>query len=161
MKLSKKEKYFLIKFFSIFGVLEVIIHAAPIGFLQEFIASTQAEFFGLVNNGTQIFVTGGLFEIVPSCTGLVSASVLAAIIFSLKKPEIKEKITIFAAGLISLLVLNYFRVLLVVWSGKEFGLGLAELIHIISWFSTAALIIALWYYFTKKTTGEKSFSGFF
>jgi len=160
VNLSKKEIIFIAKFFILFFVLEMIIHLLPLVSFQNFIAQTQGLFFGVEFNKNLIFISDGVFEIVPSCTGLVSASVLFAIIFSLKKPKIKEKFLIFLAGFVLLVLLNFLRIFFVVWTGIEFGIAIAEIVHILSWFSTAIFVIGLWYYFTIKITKEKSFSGF-
>ncbi len=160
MKLEKKEILFLAKFFAIFLILEWAINTIDLSAAQALIASTVAGFMGLKTVGNLIFVSDGAFEIVPSCTGLVSTGILAAIIFSMKKPELGKKIAIFAAGSLLLIALNYFRVMTVVLIGKLYGVQAGEITHIISWFSTAAFVIGLWYYFTKKITGVKNFSGF-
>lgn len=160
MKLSEKEKIFLVKFFVIFAAAEILIHVLPLNFFMNAIASNQAALFGLSTYENLIFVKDGAFQIVPSCTGLVSGGVLASIIFSLKKPKIKEKMMIFLAGFVLLLVLNYFRIALVIGAGKEFGIEFAGILHVITWFTSAAFIIGIWYLFTKKITGEKNFSGF-
>ncbi len=160
MNLHRSGAVFFAKFFAIFLFLEFLVVNFPVVPLQEFIARTLASFLGLGYSGSLVFVSEGAFEITASCTGLVSASVLAAIIFSLKKPELKEKAVVFAAGFVALLVVNYFRVLLVLWSGKEFGIAVAEIVHVLSWFVTSGAVIAAWYFFTKKTAGIKDFSGF-
>ena len=129
-------------------------------FLQEFIASTQAGILGLESLGNLVLVNGNSFQIVSSCTGLVSGSVLAAIIFSLRKPRLKLKAIIFAAGFGGLLVLNYFRVLMVLWSAREFGVDIAGAVHVVSWFATVAFVLFLWYHITKQVTGARDFSGF-
>lgn len=133
---------------------------SSIPLLQEPIASIEAGLLGLESEGSLIFSDGGNFEISPSCTGLVSSIILAAIIFSLKKPEIKKKIGIFLAGSISLLVLNIFRIYLVILGAELFGFWIAEPLHILTWFTTTAFILVLWYYLTMRITGIKNFSGF-
>lgn len=160
IKLHKSELLFLAKFFSIFITLEALINYFGFPALEEFIASTQAALLGLQSSGNLVFVTQGTFVITPSCTGLVSSSVLAAIVYSLKKPNLKKKTLIFLVGASLLVFLNYFRVLLVLWTGKEFGMNKAEITHVASWFSTTLFVLGLWYYFTKKITGAKNFADF-
>lgn len=160
MRFSGKEFAFFAKFFAVFFALELAIHIIPLKWLEVFIASTQAGMLRLESAGSLIFVEGGTFEITPSCTGLVSAGVLAALVFSLKKPGMREKIIVFASGTALLLIVNYFRVLAVVWSGTFFGAGFAEMLHMVSWFATSAAILGAWYFFTKKISGVKDFSGF-
>jgi len=160
VKVSKKELLFFAKFFGIFLALEYLIITLDFSQFQEFIASSQAAILGITSYNNLIFVKNGAFQIVPSCTGLVSGSVLAAAVFSLKKPGLKEKIIVFLSGFFLLIILNYFRVLLVIWTGNEFGIEIAEFVHVVTWFTTAAFVLGLWYYFTKKITGVKNFSGF-
>ncbi len=157
---TRGEALFLAKFFAAFFALEAAVNYFGFPLLQEFIASTQAGMLGLTSAGSLVFAKEGIFDINPSCTGLVSSSILFAIIFSLRKPEMQKKIVIFLSGAALLLILNYFRVLAVLWTAREFGPGAAEIVHIASWFSTTAFVLALWYFFTKKITGAKDFSGF-
>ena len=134
--------------------------AADISFFQESITAFQANLLGADFDGIKIFLNGGVFLITPSCTGFVSASILGAIIFSLKKPKLKQKIGIFLAGAVLLMVANQFRLYFVLLSGKFFWVQTAELVHVASWFATTAAIIFAWYYFTKKTAKIKDFEGF-
>jgi len=160
VKFSNKEWVFFGKFFIIFSAIQFFVFTADFSLLQNFIAGTQSDFLGLDHLNNFIFVKNGIFAIVPLCTGVVSASVLAAIIFSLRKPGLKEKILVFFAGFIVLIVLNYFRVLLVVWTGKEFGIEIADWLHVLTWVSTTIFIIGIWFVFTKRITGVKNFEGF-
>jgi len=151
---------FLAKFFALFFVLQFLVLVADLGFLQNAISEGISAMAGLENSGKFIRVKDGAFEITPSCTGLVSAAILAAVIFSLKRPELKKKTIMLIAGTAVLLVLNYFRVLFVVIAGREFGIGAAEILHVISWFVMSAGIIIVWYWFTKKLAKIESFDGF-
>lgn len=158
--IPEKETFFLAKFFAIFVVLESALYAIGFETLQAAIAKSQAAIFGLHSVGNNIFVNAGIFEINPSCTGLVSGIILAAIVFSLKKPEFGKKLTVFTAGALILFTLNYFRVLVVIWTGVNFGMQAAEAVHVVSWFSTTVFVLGIWYYFTKFITGERNFQGF-
>ena len=151
---------FLAKFFALFFALQFLALIADLSILQNAISSGISSMAGLEYSGKFIFVKDGAFEITPSCTGLVSAAILAAIIFSLRKPEMKNKFLLLFAGAIVLFIVNYFRVLFVVIAGKEFGVATAELLHIISWFVMSAGIILVWYWFTKKLAKIESFDGF-
>lgn len=157
---KKKIAGFLIKFFLIFGVLHFLLLQIDITFFQKAIASFQAGLLGAESDGISVFVENTVFLIVSSCTGLVSAIILGSIIFSLKKPVLKQKIIIFLIGTILLLLANQVRLFIVLLSGKFFGLKVAEAVHVLSWFATTVAIIFAWYYFTKKLTKEKNFNGF-
>jgi len=151
---------FIAKFFAIFAAAEILILVADLGQVQTFISGTIADFAGLESSGIFVKVSDGLFEITASCTGLVSAGILAAVVFSLRKPEMGNKIALFLAGTAVLLIVNYIRVLVVVIVGKDFGIVAAEITHIASWFLMSAGIILVWYAFTKKSTGIRNFEGF-
>jgi len=160
MKKHKKKIAFLLKFFAIFAFAEILIFYVDFSALENFIAAQSASYFGLPWSGNAIFVPDGTFLITSSCTGLVSMSILAAIIFSLRKPKLEQKFGIFIAGAALLFILNYIRVFLVVGIGKYHGIAAGEIAHVISWFTTAALVLILWYYFTKKVAKVKDFAGF-
>ncbi len=155
--MDKKILLFLVKFFLIFGVLEFIILNADLGFVQEPIAKLEGALSGLEAEGINLIFSEGYFIITPSCTGFVSASILAAIIFSLKKPAMGKKFLLLAAGTVLLFAVNIFRIYFVLLAGINYGGAAAEAMHQISWFLTAAAIIFAWHYLTKKVTGVKEF----
>ena len=147
------------KFFLIYFLLQAAIQLSPLQPLQEFIAGIEAGALGLESQGSNIYTSSGLFVITASCTGLVSASVLAAIIFALKKPRLKTKVALFVGGTIALFLLNLARVYLVLLVAIRFGAETAGIAHTVSWFSTAAFILALWYLGVKRIAGIKDFAG--
>jgi len=157
---QKKALVFLVKFFAVYGILQAIIIFAPLQPLLEFIASTEAGFLGTQAIGNVVSFNGHNFEIVPNCTGLMGISVLAAIVFSLRKPELKKKICLFALGAAILFPVNLLRVYLVLLSARAFNPEAVENLHIATWFITSAIIIALWYYMTKKVAKVEEFSDF-
>jgi exosortase/archaeosortase family protein len=128
-----------------------------LSFIQEPIAGFTAGAVGAKANGIFIEVGKEVFEVTASCTGIISASILAAIIFSLRKPELKKKILFFLGGAIILFTVNLLRLYLVLSVGKAYGVAAADLAHIASWFAMSAAIIMLWYYGTKKLIGVKEF----
>ncbi|MDO8538662.1 MAG: archaeosortase/exosortase family protein [archaeon] len=152
-----KNIIFLIKFAVIFTILTALIEIIDLTLVQNFITQLSANFLGLNFSGINIFVKEGVFAITKLCTGLLSIAILASIIFSLSKPELNKKLVIFFAGGIGLFLLNIIRVIFVLEIGKGFGVKIAELFHIISWFSTAALIIIAWYFATKKIAKVENF----
>ncbi|MDD5163480.1 MAG: exosortase/archaeosortase family protein [Candidatus ainarchaeum sp.] len=154
----KKEFFFLIKFFVIFAVLQFLILVLPLAPLQEFIAGGEAGALGMESHGNTIFWDSQRFEIKNNCTGLVSGAILAAVIFSLKKPSFKKKFLIAITGGIGLFLLNLPRIWIVLAIAKSFGAGLAETLHEITWITTALLVLLIWYIATKKIAGIKNFS---
>ena len=156
----QREIIFLVKFFVIFGILEALIFYSDMSFIQNPIAGFEAGLLGLGHEGNSILLDGQSFNIASSCTGLVSSAVLAAIIFSLRKPELGKKLGIFAIGAAALLLLNLVRIYIVLLFGIYYGAQLAEAMHVVSWLTTSAAIILLWYYLTKRLYKIRDFAGF-
>jgi len=158
MKEINKTIMFLVKFTVIFSVLHYLVWTIPTEVLQNFIALFQSNLLGLNIQNNLLFLENQRVLINPSCTGLVSISIIAAIIFSLRKPEIKQKIQIFLVAGIIMFFLNLLRIYFVLWVGINFGQELIGIVHEISWMTTALFIIGLWYYFTKRITKIKEFN---
>jgi exosortase/archaeosortase family protein len=158
--LKKKQVLFLVKFLAIFIVLQALLFLVDISFLQAGIASLEAGWVGGQSLGSLVYLQGMPFDISPSCTGLVASFILAAVVFALKKPGLKEKAVTFVIGTIALLLVNLLRVYLVLSVASAFNLYLAEVLHIVSWFVMAGLIIALWYYATTRIYKIRDFDGF-
>ncbi|MFH1587793.1 MAG: hypothetical protein ABIA76_00450 [Candidatus Diapherotrites archaeon] len=153
-----KKLIFALKFFVIYAVIQFLIYAIDLSFLENFIAELIGNALGLQVIANNIFFNETVYLIQPNCTGLVSAGILFAVVFSLKKPEIKLKSVIFLIGAIFLLLINLLRIYFVVLMGILFDL--AELTHIISWFAMTAFILIAWFYLTKKIAKINEFEGF-
>ncbi len=154
----QKQLLFLARFFIIFAVLQALVLAASLNSVEQAIALFEAKMLGLQSQGYIVFVGAERFSIDANCTGLLSTAVVAAIVFSLSKPELKKKLTIFFSAGLLLFALNIPRLYLVLWTAKEFGAAAAETVHVITWFSTAAFILLLWFFATKKIAKVKDFS---
>jgi len=154
---AKKSAFFLVKFFAIYAVLQAAILAAPLQPLESSIAAMEAGLLGEKSEGNIVFIGENRAEIASSCTGLLGISVLASIIFSLKKPNLKKKAGLLAIGAAILFPLNIARVYLVLASGRAFGFGFLETMHVATWFVMSAAILGIWYWLTKKTAGTKGF----
>jgi len=152
---EKKLLFFVAKFFVIFAVLNILIELADLSFLTNFIASVSASFLNAQYLHNIVFVKN-FFIITNSCTGFVSASILASIIFALKKPKLKKKIILFLLGTAVLLIVNIPRIIFVLYMSK-IGFN-AELIHEMTWFLMSAVVLAIWYYGTKRIEGIKEFN---
>jgi|GEM_PF-1123790 len=152
----KRELEFLLKFFIIYGVLQLIIYYAPLGFITEAIASFEASLLGLKSEGNIIRSGPIVFAINNSCSGFVSISVLAAIVFSFKKPGLKQKFLVFLCCAMLLFLVNLLRVYIVLFAGVHINYNLAEPMHIASWFLMSGAIILLWYEGTKRLAKVKN-----
>ena len=154
---EKKAVLFLVKFFAIYAVLQFLILALPLEFFETGIAGIEAAATGGKAYGNMIELHGHSFQIVPNCTGLVGISVLASIIFALRRPKIKKKIALLAVGAAILFPLNLLRVYFVLSASILFSPGIAEALHIATWFLVAGAILAIWYYLTKRIAKVKNF----
>ena len=156
--MKKEELIFLAKFFVIYGALQTIIYYADLSALTNWIALIEASFFSLPYNENKIFAENVTFVINNSCSGLVSISILAAIVFGLKNPEIRKKIPVFLISSIILFGVNIVRIAGIIYVGLTLGSHLVEPVHVASWFFMSGAIIALWYHLTKKIAKIENFS---
>jgi len=148
---------FVAKFFIIYFILTALLELADLSWLTSAIAFAAAAPMGFAVLGSTVLVNGELFLVTNLCTGLMSASILAAIIFSARRPSFLKKLGLFVAGLVALLVFNIPRLMLVLYSAK---LGMdAELVHTLTWFLMSALVLAIWFFGMKKICGIKDFNG--
>jgi len=154
----RKQFIFLAKFFLIFAMLQAAILLLNLEVIEKSIASIEAKALGLQSNENFVFVNGEAFSIDANCTGLLSGGIVAAIVFSLRKPEMKKKLLVLFSAALALFLLNIPRIYLVLWTAKEFGAAAAETAHIATWFSTAAFILVFWYFATKKIAKVEDFS---
>jgi exosortase/archaeosortase family protein len=154
----KKQALFLVKFFAIFFVLQAIILFLSLNFLEQSLASFEAGLLGLQVNGNTVFVNGNSFSVDANCTGLLSVAILAAIVFSLRKPKLEKKFLVFFVSGALLLLLNVPRLFFVLWAAKEYGVSVAEAVHELSWFSTGIFILFFWFFATRKIAKIKDFS---
>ncbi len=158
-KKFKKNKMlvFLIKFFAIFFVLSNLINILDLTFLLNIITKISANYLSLQFAGNQIFVNTSVFIVTNSCTGLVSTAILAAVIFALKKPKIRQKLKLFIFGTLLLLVINVPRIILILFVAKVGSID-PDLVHTLTWFLMSFLILIIWYFGTKSVTKIKDFS---
>lgn len=154
-KFKSKALNFTIKFFIIFAILYALLFILDFSAIENWLASLEAGFLGLQAFGSQVLVGESVFSITESCIGLFSGMVLAAIVFACKKPGLKLKAGIAALGIVLLFLINIARVYFVLLAGKLYGLQTAELLHTLSWLAMTAVIIAVWYYLTKRLSGKK------
>ena len=149
---------FAAKFFGFFALLYFLLVSFPPLFLQEWLAKAVSSILGLQSKGILIFVESGTFVMTESCTGLVSGIILASVVFSLRRPELKKKLLLFFAGALLLFAVNFARLLLVVSAGVYWGIAAAEILHAISWLAMSVAIILVWFLLTKRFAGIGRFN---
>ena len=148
--------YFFVKFFAIFFALNYIIGLLDLSFITNFLASFSSAVLGLKVTGSTVFLSSSQFTVTNFCTGFTSGAILAAVIFSLRKPALGKKSLLLIFGLILLFLVNIPRIILVLFAAK-YGFD-AELVHEFTWFLMSAAVLAIWYYGTKRLAGIKDFS---
>ncbi len=153
--LSRAEvKSFLMRFFFIFIGVELLLYAFPPLPYQEWLASSLGTAFHLPFHFIWVSLTNGQFEITPSCTGLTSASLFLGLIWGFHSIP-RKKIGVSILGIFFILVLNYFRLFIVVGAGRTHGLGVAEILHVLSWFILSGIAFGMWLHILRRETGEK------
>lgn len=156
---KRKMALFVTKFFLIYSVLYALILLTNTFYIEEGLAKALHYFTGKgMLEGNTIMFDGEGFQINESCTGLVSASILAALVFSLPKPEAWKKTLIVLCGALIMLAVNFFRVTGVITLGYYYGAETAEILHIASWFLTSGILLIVWYYLNKKISKVKELS---
>jgi len=156
---TRRVSFFLVKFSAIFLLLHAVIWIADLSYLENYLAGIEAKASSLNSEQNKIFIEEEhALAINASCTGLISISILAGIVFAFRKPELKKKLLIFVPSALLLFFLNTGRLFLVVQTAKVYGLQAGEIVHEISWIATAVFIILLWHYFTLKATKSKKFN---
>jgi exosortase/archaeosortase family protein len=148
-------RVFLFRFFLIFILAEFTLYYFPPIPYQEWLASSMGEWFSLPTHEIWVPVTNGNFEITPSCTGITSAALFVGLVYGFPRLP-KNKGMVALAGVFLLLVLNYFRLLLVIGTGEIISLPAAELVHVFSWFVLSGIALGMWFAFIQKETGEKN-----
>ncbi len=149
---------FLAKFFAVYFALQFLILVVDLSFLENGLAALEGNWVQATVEGNRIVLKEGLFEINAQCTGLVSGIILAAVVFSLKKPGWRKKFKLWVLGAMALFLLNIARVYLVLVVAKQYGLYWAEVTHQVSWFSTAVFILGIWLLLSKRVAKVKSVS---
>jgi len=162
-KAARQQKWktiavFLAKFFAIYFALQFLILVIDLSFLENGLAAFQGQWVGAMVEGNQVVLKEGIFEINAQCTGLVSGIILAAVVFSLKKPDWKTKFKLWVMGAAALFLLNIARVYIVLVVARQYGLYWAEIVHQVSWFSTAVFILGIWLLLSKRMAKVKSVS---
>lgn len=155
---TKRILFFLGKFFLIYFVLQFLILVADFSFLENWLADIESDWVQGTVSGNSITIGKEVFAINAQCTGLVSAIILAAVVFSLNRPNWKTKFQLWLVGAIVLFVLNIGRLFLVLGIAKQYGIGAAEIAHQVSWFSTAVFILGIWLVLSKQIAKVKSVS---
>lgn len=153
---SREEiRTFLFRFFLVFIGVEFLLYVFPPISYQEWLASSIAGWFAIPYHEIWVSVAHGNFEITPSCTGFTSAALFLGLLLGFPSLP-KRKLGWAALGVLLILVLNYVRLLAVVWVGETVSLPAAEGIHILSWFVLSGIALGMWFRILQHETKEKN-----
>lgn len=153
---SRREiRTFLFRFFLVFIGAEFLLYIVPPLPYQEWLASSVAGWYSIPAHEIWVGVTHGNFEVTPSCTGFTSAALFLGLLFGFPSLP-KRKIGWAALGVLVILLLNYVRLLAVIWAGETISLSAAEGIHILSWFVLSGIALGMWFRILQHETGEKN-----
>lgn len=160
MKTGKKRLLppgeFLLRFFFAFGASYLALIALSQGLLSnafaflEFQALEALGVEGVRLEDNYLFFQDAVFNLNESCIGIVSASMVLGLVASSVGLSQVNRLRTLACGVASMAVVNFFRVLVVLYSVPFYGPDFAEALHVASWFVMAVGTIFAWYYFAKK-----------
>jgi exosortase/archaeosortase family protein len=97
--------------------------------------------------GNQILFQGRIIELIPACIAGAAYYLLIILVLSTPKIDIRKRILFLLCSLLSLLLLNVFRIFfLSLLAGSIYF----NSVHIIFWYATSTIfIIAIWILFVK------------
>ncbi len=137
---------FFLKFVILFLFFQYILFTIDLSLVEKGLAQTISTITNYPAIENKIYTETQVFEIGPNCTGLLTLAILIALLLSLEVPKKETKVKIFLVGLPIVLLTNLARIYLLLYVPKKE----IFLVHTITWFLNAFVILAIWYYFYKK-----------
>lgn len=138
-------RFFLIRFFAIFILVEIFLILFPPIHYQLWLAQTIGNVLHIPVNGIFLSVNEIRFEISAFCTGLTTWGLLLGLLYGFSFPRGWGKMKYALLGLAFILVVNFFRLLAIVYIGKVSSFIAVDTLHILTWFGMSALVLAIWY----------------
>lgn len=150
-KLSREQKFFLIRFPVYFLVpYSLLLYLKP-AFLTNAIASLEALLlnavgFNTIAGGSIIVVRNAVFEIIPDCSGLVMVFLFLALFYATPKAIFVRKrgLSAVVAYATALLGFNLLRLFVTLAVGTSFGESTLNAVHAALWFVDAGVVLAAW-----------------
>lgn len=143
---------FLIRFFSVFILVELLLILFPPLEYQQWIATQIGNLLHVPVNGTFVGIAGSLFEISAFCSGFTTFSLFAGLVLGFNIPDWPTKIRLLIEGGLLIFILNFLRIYFVVWTGIHSSILAAETLHILSWFMLSGIITYTWFVWMKNET---------
>lgn len=147
---------FVWRFLLVFFAFQLLALFTPLHFLQDTMAQLLGRMFSIPVQGDLLLLRPTVFEITPLCTGISSIAIWLGLLWGFKLPEKKEKAALAVWGSIAILLVNFFRVMLIVYWGTTYPLAQVELAHTISWFVLSGIIIWSWHYYLMQRYNFKN-----
>ena len=146
---------FLLRFFFAFAASYVALIALSQGFLSNAFAflefnalkALNVQGIGLVEN--YIVFEEAVFNLNESCIGIVSASMILGLVFTSVGVSNRNRWKVLVCGVALMALVNFFRVLAVLYSVQFYGAEFAEALHVSSWFVMALATVLVWYYLVR------------
>ena len=161
--LKPAPRKFLLRFFTVFFLVEVFLSIFPPVYLQEWLAQTIGSVLHVPVNGIFLSVNGIAFEISAFCTGITTWGLWLGLSYGFSFPRGAKKLTYALIGLAAILFVNFFRLLAIVYVGKVSYFAAVDMLHVITWFVMSALVMGTWYLMLSvylKTTDSKKIALF-
>lgn len=127
-------------------LVEVFLSIFPPIHYQQWLASAVANVLGLSSQGIFIYVNGFAFEISAFCTGLSTWGLWLGLLYGFSFPRGMEKIKYALLGLAGVVLVNFFRLLGIVYVGMRESFVAVDVLHTLTWFVMSALVLGAWYY---------------
>ena len=147
---------FVLRFLAVFIAFQAIALLSPLHFLQNGMAQLLGGMYSIPVSGSLLLLRPTAFEITPLCTGITSISIWLGLLWGFKLPEKKEKIALAVWGSIAILLINFLRVMLIVFWGTTYPLAEVENLHIISWFVLSGIMVVAWKHFLVQRYAFKN-----
>ncbi len=136
---------FLFRFFAVFALVEVFLTIFPPIHYQQWLASSVAGVLGLSSQGIFIYVNGFAFEISAFCTGLSTWGLWLGLLYGFSFPRGVKKIKYALFGLGGIILVNFFRLVGIVYAGTHYSFVAVDTLHTLTWFIMSALVLGAWY----------------
>jgi exosortase/archaeosortase family protein len=140
----------------VFVAFQLLAVFTPLHFFQDFLARLLGGVYSIPVRGSLLLLRPTAFDITPLCTGITSISIWLGLLWGFKLPEKKEKIALAVWGSIAILLINFLRVMLIVFWGTTYPLTEVENLHIISWFVLSGIIVWGWRHFLLQRYAFKN-----
>ena len=136
---------FLLRFFTVFILVELFLTLFPPIHYQAWLAQIIGNVLGLSTSGVFISVKEIQFEISAFCTGLTTWGLWLGLVYGFSFPRGMKKIKYALLGLVAISIVNFFRLLAIVYVGNVSSFLAVDGLHTLTWFIMSALVLGAWY----------------